>query len=338
MVTKKMEKKTIGGGYLPAPPKLLKGDCLQLMPELPENSIDLILCDLPYGLTDCKWDVALPLETLWKQYHRIIRPNGTAVLFGTEPFMSALIQSNKKEYSHQLYWQKNNKTGALLAKKQPLRCVEEIAVFILKRPSGSNEGMFLEAREYMFEELRKSGLKRKDVDTLLGNQMSSHYFTNGQQFELPNSKNYAKLQQTGFWRRPLAELQKTMTGKKEAPVQATYNPQGIYKLEKPNVKQERGKSGVYAGVKPKKYIQNTSGYPCNLIYFPTEAKRYHPTQKPLELIEYLIKTYSNPGDTVLDNCMGSGTTGVACRNTSRQFIGMELEEKYFQIAEKRIVP
>lgn len=166
--------------------------------------------------------------------------------------------------------------------------------------------------------------------------MSSHYFTNGQQFALPNEENYKKLQQTGFWQRSLSELQKTMIGEHREISQATYNPQGTYKLDKARAKNENGKPGVYSGVKTKRYEQKTSGYPCNLLYFPTETNRLHPTQKPLELIEYLIKTYSNPGDTVLDNCMGSGTTGVACKNTGRQFIGMELEEEYFKIAEKRM--
>ncbi len=186
---------------------MLRGDCLELMPGIPEGSVDLVLCDLPYGVTDCEWDKALPFDRLWGQYRRLLRPNGAAVLFGTEPFMSKLIQSNQKEYSHQWYWQKNNKTGGLLARRQPMRCVEEIAVFVLNKPRGNNEGRFQEL---------------------------------------------------------------------------------------------------------------------------------HPTQKPLELVEYLVKTYSNPGDTVLDNCMGSGTTGVACTNTGRNFIGMELDGHYFEVAEKRI--
>ncbi len=316
---------------------MLRGDCLELMPGIPEGSIDLVLCDLPYGVTDCEWDKSLPFPRLWGQYRRLLRPNGTAVLFGTEPFMSKLIQSNPKEYSHQWYWHKNNKTGGLLARRQPMRCVEEIAVFVLNKPRGNNEGRFQEAREYMLGELKKSGLKRKDVDRLLGNQMSSHYFTRGRQFSLPSEKHYEKLQETGFWKRPLSDLRKTMARKREAIVKATYNPQGVHELEKPEIKMEHGKKGgVYSGVKPKRYEQTVGGYPSNLVFFKNEAKRLHPTQKPLELVEYLVKTYSNPGDTVLDNCMGSGTTGVACVETGRNFIGMELDGHYFEVAEKRI--
>lgn len=310
------------------------------MPRIPENSVDLVLCDPPYGVTDCEWDGVLPFDRLWKEYRRLLRDNGTAILFGTEPFMSKLIQSNPKEYSHQWYWQKNNKTGALLARKQPMRCVEEIAVFVLNKPSENNKGRFREAREYMLTELKKSGLKRKEVDQLLGNQMSSHYFTKGQQFNLPSEKHYERLQETGFWKRPLSELRKTMgeeTGNKKTIARATYNPQGVHALKKPKIKIEHGEGGgVYSGVKPKRYEQKVTGYPANLIYFENETERFHPTQKPLRLIKYLIKTYSNPGDTVLDNCMGSGSTGVACVETGRGFIGMEIEEGYFQIAEKRI--
>ncbi|NBI63665.1 site-specific DNA-methyltransferase [Clostridiales bacterium] len=220
-----------------------------------------------------------------------------------------------------------------------MRCVEEIAVFIVNKPSKNNKGRFMEAREYMLEELKKSGLKRKEVDDLLGNQMSSHYFTRGGQFSLPSEKHYGRLQETGFWKRSLSDLRKTMVGEaggEKILTRATYNPQGVRALKKPKIKTEHREGGVYSGVKPKRYEQKATGYPANLIYFENEAKRLHPTQKPLKLIEYLVKTYSDPGDTVLDNCMGSGTTGVACVETGRTFIGMELSDHYFEVSKNRL--
>ena len=160
------------------------------MKRIPDHSVDMILCDLPYGFTDCKWDTVIPFADLWKQYKRIAKKNCVCVLFGNQPFTSAMISSNFSEFSHIWYWKKNNKTGALLAKKQPMRNIEEISVFVLNRPSKNNEGMYENLRKYLFDELKKSGWKRKDVDKLLNSSMSSHYFTNGQQFVIPSAENY----------------------------------------------------------------------------------------------------------------------------------------------------
>lgn len=315
------------------------------MKRIPDHSIDMILCDLPYGFTDCKWDTVIPFSDLWKQYKRIAKKNCVCVLFGNQPFTSSLISSNFSEFSHIWYWKKNNKTGAINAKRQPMRCIEEISVFVLNHPSKNNDGMHENLRKYFFDELKKSGKsgwKRKDVDKLLNSSMSSHYFTWGQQFAIPSAENYKRLQDaTGCFQRPYEEIKKEFGGIEIKPY--TYNPQGVRDLEKPRTKREHDgiRNNVYSPVSPKIYKQTKTGYPDNLLEIKNVCigckERFHPTQKPVELLEYLVKTYSNEGETILDNCMGSGSTGVACMNTGRKFIGIELDKGYFDIAERRIV-
>lgn len=236
---------------------LKHGECIEVMRKMPEKSIDLILCDPPYGLTNCRWDKKIPFAEMWEQYDRVLKERGAAVLFAAQPFTARLINSNKKNFRYCWYWKKNNKTGYANAKKQPMRCIEEICVFYKNAP--------------------------------------------------------------------------------------TYNPQGLQLLKKPR------KRGV--GVAGKDYVyqlnnnfkdvkQIYTNYPSHLLEFANEAasnkKRFHPTQKPVALLEYLIKTYTNEGETVLDNCMGSGSTGVACVNTKRRFIGIERDKDYFLIASERI--
>jgi site-specific DNA-methyltransferase (adenine-specific) len=222
------------------------------MKQVPDKSIDLILCDLPYGTTENKWDTVIPFDKLWAQYKRIIKDNGAIVLFGDEPFSSCLRSSNSKLYRYDWYWIKSNSTGFLNARKMPMKQVETISVFYKHLP--------------------------------------------------------------------------------------TYNPQGLIELEKPVVSQNGGNKTCYqkkeAYVGTKKY----TNYPRNVLTIESEPKvgRLHPSQKPIELLEYLINTYTNEGDTVLDNCMGSGSTGVACKNTNREFIGMEMDEKYYKIACERL--
>ena len=232
---------------------LLHGDCLELMNDIPDKSVDMILCDLPYGVTQCKWDVIIPFDKLWEQYNRIIKNNGAVVLFGSEPFTSLLICSNLKNFKYNWIWQKNNTTGFLNAKKQPLNDNETISVFYKK--------------------------------------------------------------------------------------QCTYNPQMTVaeKIYKRGSVKER-KSNCYG--KENDFVQIDTGlrYPKRIQYFNNNFtnKQLHPTQKPIELCEYMIKTYTNENGVVLDNCMGSGSTGVAALNLHRKFIGIELDEKYFEIAKERI--
>ena len=234
--------------------KLLQGDCLKLMQDIPDKSIDMILCDLPYGTTACKWDSVIPFEPLWEQYKRIIKDNGAICLFGSEPFSSKLRLSNLKNYKYDWVWEKTKPSGHLNAKKQPLRKYENISVFYKK--------------------------------------------------------------------------------------QSTYNPQGLVYGCFNNNRPSRSKKikGEYTfGIERDFGISNATNYPSNiLVYSNRNNNNLHPTQKPVELLEYLIKTYTNEGEVVLDNCMGSGSTGVACINTNRNFIGMELDENYFNIAKERI--
>lgn len=303
------------------------------MQDIKENSIDCILCDLPYGVTDCKWDSIIPFTELWKQYKRIVKPNGAIVLFSIQPFTTKLIHSNLKDFRYCWYWKKNNKTGAPFAKVQPMRCIEDICVFYSPQ---NNKGQYKELRQYFFEELKKSGLTRKDVDKLLNNSMSSHYFTNGEQFTIPNESNYKKLQSTGFFKKPYEEIKKEYS--KTGGHCITYNPQGIKKLDKPIINKPKKKNGVYEEFRGESKPQLYTNYPVNLIEFNgvNSKERQHPTQKPVSLLEYLVKTYTNEGETVLDNCMGSGSTGIACLNTGRKFIGIEKDTKYYEIATNRI--
>lgn len=218
------------------------------MKDIPDGSVDLVLTDPPYGTTACKWDSVIPFAALWAQYKRILKPNGAAVLFAAQPFTIKLIQSNMRDFRYCWYWRKANITGGIFAKVQPMRCIEDIAVFYRRNP--------------------------------------------------------------------------------------TYNPQGMRKLDGGKVN-AASKSSVY-GQKKNPSVQQYTGYPHHLLDFRKDPHQLHPTQKPVALLEYLIRTYTVPGETVLDNCMGSGSTGVACVNTGRNFIGMELERKYFDIASERI--
>ena len=236
--------------------ELIQGDCLELMKEIPDKSIDMILCDLPYGTTACKWDMIIPFEPLWEQYNRIIKDNGAIVLTASQPFTSALVMSNPKLFRYSLVWDKVNKyTGALNANRMPLRRHEDILVFYKKLPKYNKQ--YRKGRP--FKSRRTGG---HGEHTVYGNKEEVRFTVN----------------------------------------EGKHNPCSVIEIEG-DVKTELG---------------------------------LHPTQKPVALFEYLIKTYTNEGDLVLDNCMGSGTTGVACKNLNRNFIGIELDPEYFKIAEKRI--
>ncbi len=235
--------------------KLLQGNCLELMKGIPDGSIDLILCDLPYGTTACKWDTIIPFEPLWAHYKRIAKSNAAIVLTASQPFTSAMVMSNINWFKYCWVWDKVNRpTGHLNAKKQPLRETEDVVVFYAGQPT-YNPQMF-DGEPY----------------TATGSQKSDCYGSQKTTTTICTGKRY---------------------------------PRNVLKIEA----DERGTVG-----------------------------RIHPTQKPVALMEYLIKTYTNEGNLVLDNCMGSGTTGVACKNLNRSFIGIELDAKYFEIARNRINP
>lgn len=243
--------------------QLLNGDCLELMQNIPDKSIDMILCDLPYGTTACKWDTVIPFEPLWNQYKRIIKDNGAIVLFGSEPFSTLLRYSNLKMFKYDWIWNKKSAGNVLCAKYQPLKTHEIVSVF----SKGTNNYYPIFSRGHADRTDEKPKTKRSDMF----NGIKSGVF-------IPSKTN--------------------------KPKDARY-PKSIIEVSK----------------------QATE---C------ANSKSVHPTQKPVALLEYLVKTYTNEGETILDNCMGSGSTGVACVNTNRNFIGMELDENYFKIAEQRI--
>jgi len=242
--------------------KLYNGDCMELMQDIPDKSIDAIICDLPYGTTACKWDTVIPFEPLWAQYKRIIKDNGAIVLTATNPFASALIQSNIDWFKYEWVWHKNMTSGFALSKKQPLRNHELVLVFYKKQPTYNP---IKEPRD-----LSESSKQRMNYAFTTTEGTNEHQNGIKKVKFVPEDK----------------ELSYPKTVKK------------------------------WNGVNP--------------------HNRLHATEKPIDMMEYLIKTYTNEGETVLDNTMGSGTTGVACVNTNRNFIGIELDESYFAVAEKRV--
>ena len=243
---------------------IYNGDCLELMPLISEKSIDMILCDLPYGTTACKWDLIIPFDKLWEQYERIIKPNGAIVLFGQEPFSSYLRISNIKLYRYDWIWDKVSTTNFANANKMPLSCNECISVFYKSLPTYNP--IMSEAK---LDRIRP-----------ISNPKENNSETN---------------------------------------------------------KQASGKTRMYS-----ENYDNTKRFPRKIIELSCKIaecnslNRIHPTQKPIELMEYLIKTYTNEGDLVLDNCAGSGTTGVACKNLNRNFILIEKEPEYIDIINKRL--
>lgn len=230
--------------------QLMQGDCLELMKNIPDGSVDMVLTDPPYGTTACKWDSVIPFEPMWEQLKRITKKNGAIVMTASQPFTSALVMSNPKMFSYEWVWVKSKITGVLNAKKMPVRKHEQILVFCDTKSTG------------------------------------------------------------------------------------TYNAQGL--IRKGTTTRQGGNSDNYGSRSSAPYVQEFTNWPRDVIEIPSEGKTVHPTQKPVALMEYLIKTYTNEGETVLDFTMGSGTTGVAAKNLGRNFIGIELDPDYFQIAKDRI--
>ena len=227
---------------------LMKGDCLERMKEIQSGSVDMVLADTPYGSTNCAWDSIIPLEPMWEQLKRIIKPNGAIVMTASQPFTSILGASNINDLRYSWVWEKSAATGHLNAKKIPMKNHEDVLVFYRRQP--------------------------------------------------------------------------------------TYNPQGIQKFGK--VTRRGGNGGCY-GDSGRENLQEFTNYPRTIQKFASEGKTVHPTQKPVTLMEYLIKTYTNENETVLDFTFGSCTTGVACKNTNRKFIGIELDDHYFEIGKNRIL-
>lgn len=311
--------------------KLMQGDCLELMKEIPDDSVDLILCDPPYGnvknglgsgigtaakkgYAKTEWDTPLLPTDIFESAVRILRPNGKLILFSQEPYTSRLITSQipKLPFSQRGIWLKDMFANALGVNKNLVCFFEDILIFSKVHPKHDFGGSH-PLRQYFLQEREKCGLNNADFRRILGNEMGGHYFTYGSQFVLPTLKNYEKLQTTGFFQRDWNELKRIDEEYRSGLIDAM-NRQfpNIFNLREC----EKFKSNVFA--------------------YSREKERFHPTQKPIQLLEDLICTYTNPGNLVLDNCMGSGSTGVACANTGRRFIGMELDPGYFEIAENRI--
>lgn len=247
--------------------ELYCGDCLDILPGIPNSSIDLILCDLPYGSSVVhKWNKALPLEKLWKEYERLIKPDGVICLFGTEPFTAQLICSNIKLFRYIWQWKKESSTGFLNANYKPLNAIEEIAVF-----------------------------SKAKVGSLSKNPIPYHPPT-------------------------LQAIDKKKTNK---PSNKWRSAMG-YNSENNQLNSQT------------EYTQKYTNYPTTILEFAREENPVHPTQKPTDLLEFLIQTYTEENDLVLDNCMGSGSTGVACKNTNRNFIGIEKDRHFYNVACSRI--
>lgn len=236
--------------------KLYNGDCLEVMKDIPDGSVDLILTDPPYGTTQNKWDSVIDLESMWKEVWRVLKPNGACVLFSAQPYTSVLVSSQLKNYKYEWIWVKNLKTGNLNARRMPMGGHETIQVFYKKPPTYNPQK------------------RERTTEVKAGNKFNS------------KTENYGKQRELYVDRQ--SDL---------------INPDTV--------------------IKDIKCVHNSSG-------------KVHPTQKPVELMEYLIKTYTDEGETVLDFTMGSGSTGVACKNLNRKFIGIELDPNYFEIANKRI--
>lgn len=239
--------------------ELYNGDCLELMKNIPDSSIDMILADLPYGTTAAKWDTIIPFKPLWEQYERVIKDNGNIILTSSQPFTSNLIMSNPKLFRYEIIWEKERPTNILNMKKQIGKVHENILIFYKK------SGIY----NPIMEE-RNASKVPKGYDLTKLNNNGTELFNN-KKFKYSEDYDYTKK------------------------------------------------------------------YPRSILYFIREKKGVHPTQKPVALLEYLIKTFSNENNTILDNTMGSGSTGVACINTKRKFIGMEINENYFNIAKNRIL-
>ena len=307
------------------------GDCLDLMDRVGDGTVDLVLTDLPYGVTKCDWDVAIPFKPLWEQFERVVKPEGLVVLFGTEPFSSICRVSNIKRYRYDWIWRKSRVTGFLDARSRPLKDYENIMVFYSSDLMRDTTNFFPKSKAYLIGEKRKAevaGFRMRDV---LGNYMGNHYFVTKKQFTLPNEEDYKKLQTTGYFQRDYNEvLQEYKSEKREV----TYNPQ--FGQGKKYTSRGGGVVNLY-NVKRVSSVSDGKRYPKQVLEFDHDGGGYHPTQKPVLLLEYLINTYTNPGEVVLDCCMGSGSTGVASVNTGRDFIGIEIDEGYFNISRDRIM-
>ena len=320
--------------------KIHQGDCLELMKGIKDISVDMILCDLPYGTTACIWDAIIPFKELWKEYYRVIRPNGFIILTASQPFTTKLINSNIDNFSHQWIWEKEQGANPLLANVQPMKNFEDVIVFSneYKNYDYDFNHPLRKYTEKLFNKLRE---KKKNIFKTMNNQSVCHFMRFGStQFNICTKECYDdlislyKINEYDFYK-PYEELIK-----EDIDFKKTLNiPPRIYNPQKVNGKKYTSGKGYleHLGFQKQGGIVSSERYPTSIIKFNTDkTKSKHPTQKPVALFEYLIKTYSNKGDLILDNCIGSGTTAIACKKNNRNFIGIEKEQKYCDIANKRL--
>lgn len=296
--------------------ELIQGDCLERMKTLAPGSVDMVLCDPPYGTIentpstwkrDTSWDSALEPKTFFPLLNTLVRPNGAVVLFSQEPYTSRLITEahGSIPFGYRMAWVKDRFANHLLAKKAPVSLFEDVAVFFKAFDSFLGHPL----KPWFDEELAASNLTRKDAVRLWGSS-ASHYFTDGRQFMIPSAERLAQMQRdTGRFGRSYEELKAASDGFR-----------GETRERFPKV----------FNIAPGQNVKT------NLLRYAKDSGNYHPTQKPVALLADLVKTYTNEGDTVLDFTMGSGSTGVACVNTGRNFVGIERDANYFEIARKRI--
>ena len=309
--------------------EIKQGDCLELMKEIPDGSVDMILADLPYGTTACKWDTIIPFEPLWEQYERVIKNNGAIVLTASQPFTTLLINSNIENFSHQWVWDKGMSANPLLAKKMPMKNFEDVLVFYF------NYNKFDSRRKYFEYVLKFIGKKKSEIIKETNQGLDHCFRTNSVQFSVPTNDNYKLL----INKYQIDKMQGFKTYEEISDKDRTYNPI-LEERGNPIRKGFRGrtsKDSFLGEVEIDTISFNNLYYPKAIIKFSNrKEKKYHPTQKPVALFEYLIKTYTNEGETVLDNCMGSFTTAIACLNTKRNCIGIELDKNYFKIGSERL--
>lgn len=309
--------------------RLFLGDCLIESDKIESGSVDLILTDLPYGtvgesmqdntgkysrINQSKWDNIIPTKKIMEIADRILRKNGKMLLFCQQPFTTELVNSAipNLPFSYTIFWDKLHFANCLGANKAMVNYMEECLLFSKNNPKHDFEGLH-PLREYFLTQKAESGLTDSEIKKILGNGMGGHYFTNGSQFCLPTLNNYQKLQTTGYFKRDWNELKQ---------IDTEYRTELLRQMNE----QYPSTFNLWEGKK----------YKSNILKYKKDYDGHHPTQKPILLLEDLIKTFSNESNLVVDLTMGSGSTGVACKNTNRSFIGIEKDEGHFKIAEQRI--
>ncbi len=309
---------------------LHNGDCLQVLPSIPSGSIDAIITDLPYGTTACAWDEVIPFADMWREVKRVLKPSGSFVTTASQPFTSALIMSNPSDFSHQWIWNKGIAPNPLLSKKMPMKNFEEVLVFYQQYDDTFTDWR----REYFKNVFEFIGTTKKKIVDELGQEFDHCFRFGSRQFSIPTFESYGVLvnrfeinQMKGY--KEYSEIENTPK---------TYNPQMVIRGN-PVKKGFKGKlkaGGFLGDIEIDTRAFNNSYYPLAILDIPQKRDKLHPTQKPVALYEYLIKTYTNEGENVLDIAMGSGTTIEAAERTGRNSIGIEKDEGIFQSAVLRL--